>query len=157
MKFANAIKLDRKSGVAYRRDLQFHFRIQANVSWASCLGFRFSINTNCRSLHCGRDDKFEGGGSPLHGWRWMDRTVLQQPPGFARPHSLPRTEPPTKPQPSIAATTAIAVMPAVSARKMRGPKLTGCQPSAAKSVSSSAVHPPSGPTARFTAGLSTAA
>jgi hypothetical protein len=31
MKFANANKLDRKSGGAERRDLRFHFRGQANV------------------------------------------------------------------------------------------------------------------------------
>ena len=24
-------------------------------------------------IRSGRDDKFEGGGSPWHGWRWMDR------------------------------------------------------------------------------------
>src|SRR5580700_6904376 len=57
-------------------------------------------------------------------------------------------------QVSIAATTAIAVIPAVSARRILGPKLTDCQPSDPKRVSSSAVHPPSGPTARYTDGFS---
>jgi hypothetical protein len=38
-------------------------------------GFRFPINANCRSLRFGRDDKLEGGGSPWHGQKWMDRAA----------------------------------------------------------------------------------
>ena len=37
MKFANANKLDRKSGRAQGRDLQFHLRAQANAPWANRL------------------------------------------------------------------------------------------------------------------------
>jgi hypothetical protein len=30
------------------------------------------------SLRSGRDDKFEGGGPPRHGWRWIDHPGLTQ-------------------------------------------------------------------------------
>jgi len=43
--------------------------------------------------------------------------------------------------------TASAAMAAVSARRMRGPSDTACQPMASKSASSSGAHPPSGPIA----------
>ena len=52
MKLANATKLDRKSAVAEGEDLQFLFRVQANLRGRVASGFRFSlsINANCRSL-----------------------------------------------------------------------------------------------------------
>ena len=50
MKFANAPNLDRKSGVAQGRDLQFHFRTQQKWRGRIASGFRFPINLNCRSL-----------------------------------------------------------------------------------------------------------
>ena len=52
MKFAKATKFDRKSGVAQKRDLQFHFRAQRICPGRIASGFRFSINANCRSLRC---------------------------------------------------------------------------------------------------------
>jgi hypothetical protein len=51
MKFANATKFDRKSGVAEGRDLLFHFRAQRMWSGQIASRFRFSINANRRSLH----------------------------------------------------------------------------------------------------------
>ena len=50
MKFANATNLNRKSGVAEGRDLQFHFRAKQKCRGRIVSGFRFSINANCRSL-----------------------------------------------------------------------------------------------------------
>ena len=50
MKFANATNLNRKSGVAEGRDLQFHSRAQRLRRGRIPFGFRFSINANCRSL-----------------------------------------------------------------------------------------------------------
>jgi hypothetical protein len=84
MKFANATNLNRKSGVAQRRDLQFRFRAQRKCRGRIASGFRFSINANCRSLRSGRDDKFEGGGPPWHGWRWMDRVNPRGSPDLPR-------------------------------------------------------------------------
>jgi hypothetical protein len=50
MKFANATNLNRKSGAAQGRDLQFHFRAQRKNRGRIASGFRFSIKRNCRSL-----------------------------------------------------------------------------------------------------------
>jgi hypothetical protein len=75
MKPANATNLDRKSGVAQRRDLRFHFRQKRMCRGRIASRFRFSIKANRRSLGCARDDKFEGGGPPWHWWRWMDGVV----------------------------------------------------------------------------------
>jgi hypothetical protein len=50
MKSVNATKFDRKSGVAERRDLQFHFRHKRMYRGRVTSGFRFPINANCRSL-----------------------------------------------------------------------------------------------------------
>ena len=55
---------------------------------------------------------------------------------------------------SIDATTASAAIAAVSARRMRGPSETARQPFASKSASSSGAHPPSGPIAISSAGIS---
>jgi hypothetical protein len=73
MKFANATNLDRKSGVAKGRDLQFHFPAQRMRQGRTVSSFRFSTSRNCRSLRFGRDDKVEGGAAPWRGWRWTDR------------------------------------------------------------------------------------
>ena len=50
MRFANATKFDRKSGVAQWRDLQFHLRAQRMCRGRITHGFRFAANTNRRSL-----------------------------------------------------------------------------------------------------------
>ncbi len=50
MKFANATNLDRKSGVAERRDLRFRFRHKRMRHGRIASGFRFSIYANRRSL-----------------------------------------------------------------------------------------------------------
>jgi hypothetical protein len=81
MKFANATKFDRKSGVAEGPAVSLSGT--ANAPWRIASGFRFSINANCRSAtlprlagtgRSGRDDKFKGGSPPRQWWRWRDRT-----------------------------------------------------------------------------------
>ena len=52
------------------------------------------------------------------------------------------------------ATTASAAIAAVSARKIRGPSDAARQPFASKSASSSVAHPPSGPIAISSKGIS---
>jgi hypothetical protein len=83
MKFANATKFDRKSGVAQGRDLQFLFRTQRMCRGRLTSGFHFSVNANCRTI---RDDKVDGDGPPWHVWNWMD-TVNQR--GSPGPLTLP--------------------------------------------------------------------
>ena len=50
MKSANATNLDRKSGVAERRDLRFHFRQKRMCRGRIASRFRFSIKAHRRSL-----------------------------------------------------------------------------------------------------------
>jgi len=52
MKLANATNLDRKSGVAERRDLRFHFREKRMCRGRIASRFGFSIKANRRSLRC---------------------------------------------------------------------------------------------------------
>src|ERR1035438_8517425 len=52
------------------------------------------------------------------------------------------------------AATASAAMAAVSALRMRGPSVAALQPLASKSASSSGAHPPSGPMAISSVGIS---
>ena len=52
MRFANATKLYRKSGVAQWRDLRFHFRQKRMCRGRIASRFRFSIKVNRRSLRC---------------------------------------------------------------------------------------------------------
>ncbi len=68
MKFANATKLDRKSGVAEGRDLQFLLMEKPSPE-AIDPRVRCARKWNRRSLRSGRDDKVEGGGPPRHGWK----------------------------------------------------------------------------------------
>jgi hypothetical protein len=49
MKLANATSLDRKSGVAQRRDLRFHFRQKRMCRGRIASRFRFSIKANRRA------------------------------------------------------------------------------------------------------------
>jgi hypothetical protein len=73
MKLANATNLDRKSGVAQRRDLQFHFRVQADVPWANRLRIPFfhqrkqqvprcATPDYCRGRRCTRRSQSSGNG-----------------------------------------------------------------------------------------------
>jgi hypothetical protein len=67
IKFANATKFDRKSGVAQGRDLQFYCRAQRMRRGPIACGFRFSVQANCRflpSARSGRDDKVKSGAPP---------------------------------------------------------------------------------------------
>jgi hypothetical protein len=77
MKFANATKFDRKSGVAQWRDLRFASMEKRNPEairdTAHSLVPESGTADPSATLRSGRDDKFEGGGPPWHGWRRMDR------------------------------------------------------------------------------------
>ena len=76
MKFANATNLDRKSGGAQWRDLRFAFGFKRMPVGESSPGSVFPSRQTAgpsTAQRSGRDDKVEGGGSPWHGWKWMDR------------------------------------------------------------------------------------
>jgi hypothetical protein len=91
MKFANATNLDRKSGVAHRRDLQSRFRAKRN-----CRGRTAPDPATPSGKTAGRKhfqgaiprlrsgDKLEDGSPTWHGWRGMDRVNQRGSPDLPR-------------------------------------------------------------------------